>query len=138
MKRYAAAVLLDGNSVLLARRTNTRSSYPGIWDFVGGHCESNETFEEALERELEEEIGVKPTKQVLLMVVDESPDFLLKLFLVTKWDGEVSNKDLLEHERVQWFDLHEAKQLEFMNSEYLRALKLVEQFCGNCLPGWHI
>lgn len=128
MKRYAAAVLVDGKKVLLARRTSTRSNYPGIWDFVGGHCEGGETFEDALQRELQEEIGVKPTETVLLMVVDESPDFILNLFLVTKWDGEVTNKDEHEHERIEWLTLDEAKQFEFINGNYLAALELVERF----------
>ena len=134
MKRYAAAVLIDGKRVLLAKRTITRSNYPGIWDFIGGHCEGNETFQEALQRELKEEIGVTPTEMVLLMVVDECPDFILNLFLVTKWDGEVTNKDELEHERLEWLGLHEAKRLEFMNSNYLAALKLVEQKGGILNP----
>jgi 8-oxo-dGTP diphosphatase len=125
MKRFAAAALFTGEKVLLAKRTITRSNYPGIWDFIGGHCQADETFEEAVERELQEEIGVKPTEMVSLMVVDESPDFILNLFLVTKWDGDVSNKDDLEHERVEWLGLDEAKQLDFMNRYYLVALNLV-------------
>jgi 8-oxo-dGTP diphosphatase len=128
MKRYAAAVLLEDGKVLLAKRTATRSNYPGIWDFVGGHCEQGETFEEALKRELLEEIGIEPIEAVLLMVVDESPDFILNLFLVTKWNGEVSNKDEREHERIEWLSLHEAKQLDFMNGNYLAALEMVERF----------
>lgn len=128
MKRYAAAVLLEDGKVLLAKRTATRSNYPGIWDFVGGHCEPGETFEEALRRELVEEIGIEAIDFVVLMVVDESPDFILNLFLVTKWNGEVSNRDEHEHERVEWFSLHEAKRLEFMNGNYLAALELVERF----------
>lgn len=128
IKRYAAAVLLDNEKVLLAKRTITRSNYPGIWDFVGGHCEIGETFEEALKRELLEEIGIEPIEVVLLMVVDESPDFILNLFLVTKWYGEVSNKDAHEHERVEWLSLPDAKQLQFMNGNYLAALELVERF----------
>jgi mutator protein MutT len=127
MERIAAAILIDGKRVLLAKRTITRSNYPGIWDFVGGHCEGNETFEEALRRELQEELGVKPTETVSLMVVDQSPDFILNLFLVTKWDGDVSNRDAREHERVEWLSLQDAKQLDFMNKNYLAALELVEQ-----------
>lgn len=128
MKRYAAALLLEDKKVLLGKRTTTRTNYPGIWDFIGGHCGPGETFEEALKRELMEEIGIEPTEIMLLMVVVESPDFILNLFLVTKWDGEVSNRDESEHERVQWLSLNEAKQLEFLNGNYLAALELVERF----------
>jgi 8-oxo-dGTP diphosphatase len=126
LKRYAAAVLLDGNKVLLAKRTTKRKNYPGIWDFAGGHCEGDEAYEIALERELVEELGVKPITFELLMTVDESPDFILHLFLVTEWEGEVKNMDEREHERIEWFDLYEAKQLAFMNGNYVEALERVE------------
>jgi 8-oxo-dGTP diphosphatase len=127
LKRFAAAVLFDGEKVLLAKRTVTRSNYPGIWDFAGGHCEGDESFEAALEREPEEELGISPTQFSLLMVVDESPDFILNLFLVTKWEGEVHNKDEREHERIEWFEMHAAKQLEFMNGNYLDALERIDK-----------
>jgi 8-oxo-dGTP diphosphatase len=133
MKRYAAAVLLEDGKVLLGKRTATRSNYPGIWDFVGGHCERHETFEEALQRELQEEIGVKPTEMALLMIVDESPDFILNLFLVTAWDGVVQNMDELEHERIEWFDLHEAMQIQFMNGNYVEAIERLERIKTNRL-----
>jgi len=127
LKQYAAGVLLKENKVLLAKRTTMRSNYPGIWDFVGGHCESDESFEEALERELLEELGVNVTQYILLMTVDESPDFILKLFLVTGWEGAVHNADEHEHERVEWFDFKEAMRLEFMNTNYLVALERIQQ-----------
>ena len=76
-KKYAAAILLHEMKVLLARRTIFRNNYPGIWDFVGGHCEAGETFEHALKRELLEEIGIRPTQFVSLMIVDQQPDFIL-------------------------------------------------------------
>jgi len=126
--RYAAAILVDGHKVLLAKRSNSRIHYPGIWDFVGGHCERDETFENALSRELEEEIGIRVSKVAFLTEVNHPPEFLLQLFLVTKWEGEVINKDEKEHERIVWFTIHDAKQLEFINDHYVAALKLVESY----------
>ena len=127
MKRYAAAVLINEKEVLLAKRTAGRSNYPGIWDFVGGHCEPGETFEEAMVRELKQETGATVTEATLLMTVDKKPDFVLNLLLVTEWDGNVFNADEREHEQVKWFPLQEAKQLAFFNSTYLAALELVER-----------
>jgi mutator protein MutT len=127
-QRYAAAILSDGHRVLLGKRAASRSDYPGIWDFIGGHCEEGETFEAALQREVFEEIGVRTSTIVLLYEVDHRPDFLLQLFLVTEWTGKVFNMQVTEHERLAWLTISEAKQLEFINHHYVAALERVENY----------
>lgn len=52
-----ALVRDERNRVYVQRRTADRRLLPGIWDIVGGHVESGETPEGALEREIEEETG---------------------------------------------------------------------------------
>ena len=54
------AVLLKRRNVLLARRSPTRRAYADRWSFPGGHVETGENLEQALRRELREEIGVAP------------------------------------------------------------------------------
>ncbi len=51
-----AAVILDGNNVLLGRRSPT-SSYPGAWCFPCGHVEWEEDVRAATHRECLEETG---------------------------------------------------------------------------------
>jgi len=52
----------DGSAlVLLGRRAANREFYPDVWDVLGGHLEPGETSEQALVRELREEISVTPT-----------------------------------------------------------------------------
>lgn len=117
-----------GNKVLLAKRNRRRSDYPGIWDFVGGHCEGAEEFESAMKRELFEELAIEPLEFSCVMKVDKSPDFILNLFIVTEWRGLVQNKARDEHELIQWFDLSDAKELDFINGNYVEALKRIEDF----------
>jgi len=31
---------MRGDRILLARRSETRTFYPGVWDVIGGHCEA--------------------------------------------------------------------------------------------------
>lgn len=51
-----AAILDSDKKVLICRRSG--KSMSGMWEFPGGKVESGETAEEALEREILEELGV--------------------------------------------------------------------------------
>lgn len=53
-----AAVVFDGEKVLLTRRPDDKS-HPGFWEFPGGKVEPGESPEEALCREMREELDVE-------------------------------------------------------------------------------
>ena len=53
-----AGVFTDGDMVLACRRRDDRS-FAGCWEFPGGKQEPDEAAEEALEREIAEELGVE-------------------------------------------------------------------------------
>lgn len=86
----AAAVITDARGrILLARRTDGRD-LAGLWEFPGGKCEAGESPEQALIRELQEELGI--TVQVgppLINVPQQYPDKRLRLDVrqVTAWQG---------------------------------------------------
>ena len=54
----AMAILRAGDSVLMCHRHPAREWFPDVWDFPGGHVEPDETPQQALVRELDEELGV--------------------------------------------------------------------------------
>lgn len=86
----AAAVITDARGrILLARRTDGRD-LAGLWEFPGGKCEAGESPEQALVRELQEELGI--TVQVgppLISVPQQYPDKRLCLDVrqVRAWQG---------------------------------------------------
>jgi 8-oxo-dGTP diphosphatase len=57
IKLVAAAIIISGGRVLLARRKQG-DSHQGFWEFPGGVVEPGETIEACLARELKEELGV--------------------------------------------------------------------------------
>jgi hypothetical protein len=54
-----AVILRQADRLLLCHRAPTRRWYPDVWDFPGGHVEPEERPEEALRREILEELGVE-------------------------------------------------------------------------------
>jgi 8-oxo-dGTP diphosphatase len=57
--RVAAGVLVRDGKVLVCRRPLEAAAHPGRWEFPGGKLEDGETFEQALVRELREELDVE-------------------------------------------------------------------------------
>lgn len=50
-------IIKDKDQLLIVRRSLDDTSYPGTWEFPGGHLDDNETIKDGLKRELFEEIG---------------------------------------------------------------------------------
>ncbi len=103
--------------LLLTRRSPHRAAYPATWSFPGGHVEEAETNEQALVRELEEEIGISATAYTFLTSIadpnsgKQAPIEYL-LYSVTDWtDGEPR---LIgdEHTELAWFTPSEAAKIE--------------------------
>lgn len=118
-----AAFVVEGNKVLLGKRSATRRFYPNIWDVFGGHLERGESREDALRRELREELGIKPTEMRFLLTVEEpdraaNGDGVYHFYLVTAYAGELRNLQPEEHARVEWFEFDEAVKLPFAHPLY--------------------
>jgi 8-oxo-dGTP diphosphatase len=80
---------VDGH-VLLAERPAGRH-YRGCWELPGGKCDPGETFQQALLRELEEELGIQVVKARPLITVqhgDERLHIVLNVYVVDEWRGE--------------------------------------------------
>src|SRR5215470_14491922 len=59
MKQVVAALIIDGDKILICQRTR-HQPMPLKWEFPGGKVEPEERPEDALRRELEEELGFAP------------------------------------------------------------------------------
>ena len=88
----SAVALIDRDGrVLLAQRPEGKSM-AGLWEFPGGKVEPGERPEDALIRELEEELGINTWSSCLAPLTFAShayDDFhlLMPLFACRKWEG---------------------------------------------------
>lgn len=87
----AAALINKDGLIMLAQRPEGKSM-AGLWEFPGGKIEENETPEQALARELEEElrIQVDPTALEPITFASHSyEDFhlLMPLYALKTWQG---------------------------------------------------
>ena len=100
----SACALLDAdNRVLLAQRPENKSM-AGLWEFPGGKMEPGETPEEALIRELKEELGVTTWESCLAPLSFGSHSYetfhlLMPLFVCRKWEGTPIGQ---ENQQLKW------------------------------------
>jgi mutator protein MutT len=108
MRDIVNALLTREATVLLARRSLRRKSYAGLWSFPGGHVEQNESLEQALVRELGEEVGIVPVAFRLLRSIDDpnsatDDPIVYHMYLVTDWRGGEPAIHDGEHSELRWF-----------------------------------
>jgi 8-oxo-dGTP pyrophosphatase MutT (NUDIX family) len=123
--RTVSALLVDkGGRILLGLRAPWKNAWPCHWDTIGGHVEVGETLDEALVREVQEEIGVTPTEFRLLATVRERQpeihgDVLHHVFGVTAWRGGEPDNICDEHSELKWFSVSEMRLLtDLVDGDY--------------------
>ena len=129
LTRVVAAVLLQGNQVLLAQRPPGKA-YAGYWEFPGGKVEPHESLQDALARELHEELGitVQGVYPWLLQRYRYPHAFVeLNFFRVTAWQGELHGRD---GQALAWqtIDRYTVTPLLPANTAILRALTLPDRY----------
>ena len=96
MVEVAVGVLMQADGSFLLTSRPVGKPYAGYWEFPGGKLEAGESIEEALSRELNEELGltIGEAKAWKVEVVDY-PHALVRLhfFKVTQWSGELQMKE---------------------------------------------
>ena len=110
----AAAIERTGR-YLVARRTRP-ADVAGRWEFPGGKVEHGESEEQALAREIREELGVEI--EVGARVPGEWPlhtDLVLHLYVATLVEGEPM--PLEQHDEIQWVATADFDSVDWLPSD---------------------
>ena len=126
MKKFdvVAAVILKDNKFFIAQRN--RNKHMGLcWEFPGGKVEKNENFEQALKREIKEELSINIS--VLKHIAsekhkDEKIDVNVHYYLCKSLNENII---LSEHEDMNWLQKNDLKQLKMApgDSKIIKYLK---------------
>lgn len=93
----AAALINDRAEILLAQRPRGKSM-AGLWEFPGGKIEAGETPEQALARELYEELGIRVTQSQMQPATFASHTYqsfylFMPLFIIRSWNGALEPRE---------------------------------------------
>ena len=121
----AAAAIIKDEQILLALRPKHQHQ-GGLWEFPGGKLEPNEQPEQALVRELQEELGIQATQwQPLIQIPHHYPDksVYLHVFVVSAYQGQPQGR---EGQQIQWVARNQLTDYAFpaANQPILQALQL--------------
>jgi len=121
-----AGIIFYNEFILCVQRPKNKLHYISEkYEFPGGKLEESETKEEALHRELFEELSISvDIKSFFLTVVHEYPDFELTMhsFLCEVDSQELSLNEHLDH---KWLKMNELKTLDWAAADIPIVEKLV-------------
>ena len=120
-----AAVIKMDNKIFATQRGY--GEFKGGWEFPGGKIESGETPQEALVREIKEELGATIKVGNLIDTVEyDYPNFHLNMQVF--WGEVISGKLVLkEHQAARWLSVHEIDCVNWLPAD----LELVEKIKKN-------
>ncbi|AGC67049.1 hypothetical protein Cst_c00160 [Thermoclostridium stercorarium subsp. stercorarium DSM 8532] len=126
MTKVAAAIIRKNGKILICKR-GAGGNCGHLWEFPGGKQEDGETLTECLERELNEELGVKiRVKGVFDTVVYRYPD---REIFFTFFNAEIEEGIPCPtvHEEIKWVTPKELTEYEFCPADIEIVKKLHEE-----------
>ena len=110
---HVSAGLIRKNAKLLIAKRQKGSHLAGYWEFPGGKLEKGESPQACLEREIEEELGIKiRAGQVLLTVEHAYQDKTISLYVM---NGSVLSGQprALECQAFKWVEIKDLQNFVF-------------------------
>ena len=129
MKRVVAALIVRDGKILVCQRTK-HQTMPLKWEFPGGKIEEGEQPRNALQRELEEELGIEANiSDEVARIRHEyksGNSVELRFFVVREYRGEIENRIFKD---LRWAAPTELPSFDFLEAD----LKLVSDIASGKL-----
>lgn len=122
--KVVAAIIIHEEKVLATQRGY--GEFKGGWEFPGGKVEQGETMEQALIREIREELNVEIQPQYNLGCIEyDYPTFHLSMECIVSHLKD-AHIQLLEHEDAKWLDAHTLDTVDWLPADILILDKIRE------------
>lgn len=123
--KVVAAIIRDGDRIFATQRGY--GEYKDGWEFPGGKVEPGETPQEALVREIKEELAADIVVGELLTTVEyDYPSFHLSMDCFWAKLAEGSEIQLLEHEAAKWLPVDNLNMVEWLPAD-MKIVKLIKE-----------
>ena len=121
--------LIHQNQKILICQRKDNGEHRLKWEFPGGKLKDYETNQEALKRELKEELNIKINEMVFF---DEylyeykklSKNLKLVFFQIFQFEGEIQNK---VHQQLKWIDISKLGDYDFLEGDF----KIIDKLMNN-------
>ena len=120
--KVVVAVIKFGNKIVTSKRGY--GEFKGYWEFPGGKIEDGETLEEALLREIREELDIEIVVGDLIDTIEyDYPNFHLSMdcFWAEIISGDLTLK---EHEAAKWLSADELDSVEWLPADITLVEKI--------------
>ena len=126
--KVVAGLILQNNKLLICQRPNFKD-HPLKWEFPGGKIKNDETNEEALMREINEELSINIINCEELISYnfnykDLNKKVFIYFYLVNNFSGKVLNNF---HKELKWIEIKDIREYDFLEGD----LKIIDHISSN-------
>ena len=127
-KVVVGGLIYQNDKILICQRKE-EGDHPLKWEFPGGKLKDNENNQEALKRELNEELSIEINDMIFF---DEylyeykkiSKNLKLVFFQIFQFEGEIQNK---VHQQLKWIEISKLGDYDFLEGD----LKIIDKLMNN-------
>jgi len=128
LKIVVGGLIHQKKKILICQRKE-EGDHPLKWEFPGGKLKDNENNEEALRRELKEELNLEIVEmsffdEYLYEYKKLSKKLKLIFFQIFKFEGQIQNK---VHQQLKWIDISKLGDYDFLEGD----LKIINKLMNN-------
>ena len=127
-KVVVGGLIYQNEKILICQRKE-EGDHPLKWEFPGGKLKENENNQEALKRELKEELSIEINEMIYFdeyLYEYKKLSKILKLvfFQIFQFEGEIQNK---VHQQLKWIDISKLGDYDFLEGD----LKIINKVMNN-------
>jgi len=126
--KVVAGLILQNNKLLICQRPKFKD-HPLKWEFPGGKIKKNETSEDALIREINEELSINIFNYNELISYsfnysDLGKAVFINFYLIKNFTGKILNNF---HNQLKWIEIKDIRQYDFLEGD----LKIIDFINSN-------